>query len=138
MKSFRAIEKISARTKKSENFRGKFVNLTLGSGAIAFILESEKTANKDAPRILGSVGQAYSKAHNLCRGYGDVNHQMIETNASELMEKGLMLAKVTWELFLRNMEWTNETASHIFTHQVSRSHQEKIFSLLKHKLYAQL
>ena len=54
----------------------------------------------------------------------------METNTEKLMLKGLALLQVSWEFFKKEMEWTNDTADHFLTHQISLSHHHKCFKLL--------
>ena len=54
--------------------------------------------------LLGGIGQVVSSGHNLCRGYGDINHLYMETNTEKLMLKGLALLQVSWEFFKKEMD----------------------------------
>ena len=116
-----------------ELFRQRLVNLTLGSAAVACTLvhSSSVTAPEvSSRRLLGGLAQADSSAHGLCVGQGDLQYQSMETHTAELLREGLKLAQHSWKLFLEHLGWQKHTAEHIFTHQVSRSHQEKLLSLL--------
>lgn len=114
---------------EAEHFRKRVVNLTLGSGAIAMVLTARKHS-KTGHRLLGGAGRAHTESHNLCRGYGDVYHLSMETDPVPLMRDGLMLAHATWPMVLDTLKWDHGTPTHVFTHQVSRSHQDKILEIL--------
>ncbi|MBC61130.1 MAG: 3-oxoacyl-ACP synthase III [Zetaproteobacteria bacterium] len=110
-------------------FRKSLASLTLGSGATAFLLSRKKQFNTK-PLILGGTGMTDSSGHALCKGNGNVNQLQMETDTTGLMKQGLALTASSWEKFKKEMEWDNDTPSHILTHQISRSHHEKCFSLL--------
>jgi 3-oxoacyl-[acyl-carrier-protein] synthase-3 len=113
-----------------ELYRKCLANLTLGSGAVACILTTPDLAPRGGV-FLGGVGQTYSAGHDLCKGYGDVQHHlMMETQTTELMRHGLVLAHITWELFCRDMEWAYDTPAHILTHQISLTHHQRFFQML--------
>ena len=54
----------------------------------------------------------------------------MRTDTANLMRHGLALSQVSWEIFKRRFEWTNETPDHIITHQVSSTHQKKVLEAL--------
>ena len=111
-------------------FRNGIASLTLGSASVAYLL-GRADAHPDACRLLGGVFQADSRSHDLCRGYGtyDQGFQM-ETDTYNLMKNGLVLSQVTWELFKNELGWTNATADHYITHQISKAHHTKVFQAL--------
>lgn len=109
--------------------RKHLANLTLGSGAVAFVLQ-HKDVSQRQHSFLGGIAQTDNKSHHLCKGHGDLYHQSMETDTLQLMKKGLIISQVTWELFKNHLGWRDETPDHIFNHQVSRSHQAKVFSML--------
>lgn len=112
-------------------FRNTLASLTLGSAAVAYLLQHRDDA-PDGHRLVGGIVQADSSAHDLCKGSGtrDDGFQM-ETDTQLLMKHGLLLSQVSWELFKSEMDWSNATPDHIITHQISLAHQQKVFELLK-------
>ena len=105
-------------------------SLTLGSAALACVLCSADQA-KFGHTLLGGLSQADSEAHDVCQGYGDINHQSMVTDTARMMERGLALSQVTWEFFKKDLAWENDTADHIFHHQVSRSHSQRAYEILQ-------
>ncbi|MDD9950705.1 MAG: 3-oxoacyl-ACP synthase III [Zetaproteobacteria bacterium] len=105
-------------------------SMTLGSGAVAFILTNEELAPYGA-RLLGATTQTDSKHHHLCEGNGNIYHQQMKTDTRMLLKQGLILSQVTWELFKREFGFKNSDFKHLFSHQVSKSHQQKVFECLK-------
>jgi len=99
--------------------RKSLASLTLGSGAVAFVLR-HKDKTKTTHRLLGGVTLSDCESHAVCCGNGDIHHQRMETDTQELLRKGLILSAKTWDLFKRRLNWTNETPDHVFNHQVSR------------------
>lgn len=118
--------------KPSEStFRNALASLTLGSAAVAYLLEPTSSAGNQKPKLLGGIYQADSSAHNLCRGTG--SHEqgfMMQTDTYQLMKSGLALSKISWELCKRELDWENETPDHFITHQISLAHQKKVFETL--------
>lgn len=116
--------------KDEEMFRNSLASLTLGSAAVAFVM-THKDISKNQHKLIGGVGQCDSSGHNLCIGNGDTRALSMQTDTVNLMKKGLILSQITWELFKRKIEWDNTTPDHILTHQISQSHHNKCFELLK-------
>ena len=46
------------------------------------------------------------------------------------MKYGIELTGVTWELFKREMNWTDESVDQFATHQISIQHQVKVYEAL--------
>lgn len=113
-----------------DNIRNNLASMTLGSGAVAFILR-RKEHFPSGHSILGGIAQNDSSGHHYCEGQGDIYHQRMKTDTSKMMSKGLILSQITWELFKQELSWDNETPAHILNHQVSLAHQQKAFELLK-------
>ena len=110
-------------------FRKYLASLTLGSAGVAMVL-TQKNLSKTGHQISGGITQTDSSGHQLCQGRGDVNSLEMETDTANLMRQGLTLSKTTWELFKSHLEWNNETADHVITHQISKNHQKKCLNLL--------
>lgn len=111
------------------NIRESLASLTLGSGAVAFVLQ-HKDLSRSQHYLLGGVSQTDNEAYDLCEGHASCYHQTMVTDTSRLMKSGLALSQITWEFFKKHMDWDETTPDYIFNHQVSRSHQSKVFNLL--------
>ncbi len=106
-----------------------FANLTIGSGAVAFVI-SKKDLAPNAPQIIGAGAMSKSEASKLCQGDGNPNALMMETDSEELMHQGLELAKETWEKTKRILSWENNTPDWIIGHQVGVAHEKLIMESL--------
>lgn len=113
----------------ADTLRKSLASLTLGSGAVAYVL-THSDHSQSPHRLLGGVAQVDSTGHALCQGHGDIFHQRMETDTAGLLAQGLTLTVATWELFKRELGWDNQTAQHVFNHQISRTHQTKSFTLM--------
>lgn len=112
------------------NFEHSIASMTLGSGAVAFVLTNDNIC-PHGHHLIGATAQADSKNHHLCEGNGNIHHQQMKTDTRMLLKQGLILSQVTWELFKREFNFQNDDFKHLFSHQVSKSHQEKVFECLK-------
>lgn len=112
-----------------EFLRSKIANFTLGSGAMACVLTSRELASK-SHRLLGGIFQADSTASEYCMASGDNQNQMMHTNTKELMRSGIELTCMTWELFKRELDWTDASVDQFATHQISIQHQVKVYEAL--------
>ncbi len=115
--------------KTEEAFRSSLASLTLGSGAVAMLLGHSSDSTKNH-RLLGGISQIASEHHNLCQGQGDYRNPLMKTDSARLFKEGVSLSIKTWKNFLQTMRQTSEAFSHIFTHQVSLAHHERIFKEL--------
>lgn len=109
-----------------ENFRNALASLTLGSGAVAMLLTHKKISKKQH-KLLNAVSEIASEYHHLCFGEGDYRSPLMKTDSLQLLEKGVELSERAWGIFLKELSFSSESFDHIFTHQVSLVHQEKIF-----------
>ncbi|MCB9229632.1 MAG: 3-oxoacyl-ACP synthase III [Deltaproteobacteria bacterium] len=110
-------------------FRRYLANLTLGSAAVAFIMRHREDS-KNGHHLLGGACQTDNDSWSLCEGNGNLYHQHMETDTAALMKKGLILSRTCWELFRKNLAWEDSTPDLIFNHQVSLTHQDKVFRTL--------
>jgi 3-oxoacyl-[acyl-carrier-protein] synthase-3 len=79
---------------------------------------------------------ADSAAHKLCAGgpeadrFGDHRPRM-ETDSEALLHAGVALAKRTWARTRQVLNWTNESVTRVFTHQVGRQHRTRLMEELE-------
>ncbi|MCK5883859.1 MAG: 3-oxoacyl-ACP synthase III [Bacteriovoracaceae bacterium] len=106
-----------------------FANLTIGSGAVAFLV-TRKDLAPDSPQILGGGSMSKSEASKLCCGDGNPNSLMMETDSEELMHQGLGLAKDTWDKTKKILSWENDTPDWVIGHQVGVAHEKLIMEAL--------
>jgi 3-oxoacyl-[acyl-carrier-protein] synthase-3 len=101
-----------------------FANFTIGSAAVAFILSK---LGPDYPKLLGGSSLVDSSASHLCKGSGDINSLMMETDSEKLMEKGIALAANNWDKtqnIIGKVDW-------VLTHQVGLAHEKALRENLK-------
>jgi 3-oxoacyl-[acyl-carrier-protein] synthase III len=110
-------------------FTQALASLTLGSGAVAYVLQHSSLA-KSGHRLLGSVVESDSSGAQLCLGDGTIREMRMRTDTRGLLRKGLALSASAWERFKSVMEWLPTSPMHVITHQVSRTHQRKVFEIL--------
>ncbi len=124
-----AVESTIARLLKPESdyksFRNQFATLTLGSGSAAMVL-GRTTGAAGEHRLIGTVSQAATEYHHLCRGQVDY----METDTKQLLFAGLELAQQTWELAKSELGWSADVLDELCMHQVSKVHTEQLGALL--------
>jgi 3-oxoacyl-[acyl-carrier-protein] synthase-3 len=104
-------------------------NLTIGSAAVAYTI-SHKDCVTGGHLLLGGASMVDSSANVLCRGGGNTESLMMETDSEELMKSGVALAEKTWEETKRVLKWSNDDVDCFVGHQVGVAHE----TLLKHIL----
>ncbi len=105
-----------------------FASLTIGSAAVAVLLV-HSSLSKQRHRLLGGISRADTRHNHLCRGTEDTGmglraQPLMETDAETLMQEGIRLGAETWDLFKKEMGWTNETINRSFCHQVGSLHRK--------------
>jgi 3-oxoacyl-[acyl-carrier-protein] synthase-3 len=105
-------------------------NLTIGSAGLAWLIGSTASA-PHAPRIIGGVGQTDSSANHLCRGDGDAQGLMMQTDSEALLEHGIRLAKNNWKAFCDDLELENEQIDYVVGHQVGSAHERMVLGALE-------
>lgn len=116
-------ELISNNSISRKDIKKYIANLTIGSAATAILL-THKSKNPNAPRILGGAFQTDSSANHLCRGDGNTQELIMETNSEELLKYGIDLAKKTWLKTCEELKWTNQSVQLVLTHQVGVAHEK--------------
>jgi len=111
-----------------------FASLTIGSGAVAFILSNNKLS-KNAPTLLAASSLAATEYNDLCRGNADKGmfdgaDTIMNTDSELLLKYGIETAGQTWEKFKQETKWNNNTPDCICTHQVGAAHKKLLFDTL--------
>lgn len=104
-----------------KNIKKYIANLTIGSAAVAYTLSHKDFA--DGPKLVGGISMADTSANVLCQGGGDTQALMMETDSEELMKKGVVLAKETWERTKAELGWSNSDVDWAIGHQVGKAHE---------------
>lgn len=105
-------------------------NLTIGAAAVAYTVSHKDYVN-NGHLLLGGASLVDSSANVLCRGGGDTESLMMETDSEELMKAGVALAEKTWEETKRELGWTNEDVDCFVGHQVGVAHETLLKQILK-------
>jgi 3-oxoacyl-[acyl-carrier-protein] synthase-3 len=111
-----------------------FASLTIGSGSVAAVL-TRRDPEVHKPRLLGGAYRQATEHNALCRSHPDQGfaggaHPLMETQAEQVLEHGCTLAESTWAAFREQMDWTPETPTHYFCHQVGSSYRKTLFERL--------
>jgi 3-oxoacyl-[acyl-carrier-protein] synthase III len=78
---------------------------------------------KHMASLLGGVFNTDSNANHLCRGDGNSNELMMETDSEELLKFGINLGKSTFNDFLHEFQITQKNISLALMHQVGSAHE---------------
>ena len=111
-----------------------FASLTIGSGAVGLVMSKKKREIR-RPALLGAAYLADSRHNRLCRGnadrgMADNDDTLMNTDAEELMKRGVDVARLTWEKFKAESGWRNDTPDCVCTHQVGAAHRKLLFDTL--------
>ncbi len=112
-----------------QELKKAFASLTIGSGAVGFVMAHE-SVSRTAHRLLGGVIRAASEHNHLCRGSADTGFgpdaaMNMDTDAETLLDKGCALAAETWGAFKTAMNWSSDTIDRVFCHQVGEAHRDR-------------
>lgn len=108
-----------------------FANLTIGAGAVAWLLSHADEAPADALSLVGGVVGTDSGANELCQGDRAAGAELeMLTEAEALLEAGLDLASGTWQRFQEHLGWSGQDLDRVIGHQVGRAHQRQLLERL--------
>lgn len=108
-----------------------FANLTIGAGAVAWVVTRADRAPAGALRLRGGVVETDSSANKLCQGdtAGGYELEML-TEAEALLAAGLEVADRAWHRFQTHLGWDRQALGRFVCHQVGRSHQRQLIDRL--------
>lgn len=98
-------------------------NLTIGSAATALIISSKENHPKGL-EVLGGAFLSDTSANHLCRGDGNPNGLMMETDSEELLKYGIKLGRNNYLKFLENLNLKASDLDLVLTHQVGVAHEK--------------
>lgn len=108
-----------------------FANLTIGAGAVAYVVTHADDALSSAPRLRGGVVETDSAASRLCQGDSAAGGELeMLTEAEELLEAGLKVAARGWARFQQHLGWSAQDIDRVVCHQVGRVHQRRLLETL--------
>jgi 3-oxoacyl-[acyl-carrier-protein] synthase-3 len=111
-------------------FKPAFASLTIGSGAIALVMEvaGEKETR---PRLVHGCWRANTAHSDLCHGNQQGgNMTLMQTNSEELLYRGVETAFLTWQVFTGRQGWSEGEIDRFFCHQVGSAHAKLLFERL--------
>lgn len=115
------------------SFKMHFASLTIGSGAAAVLL-THADRSRTGHRFLGGAVRTDSRANELCQedtqAAPSETGPLMATDSEALLHAGIALANQTWQATKAELGWDNDTANHIFTHQVGAAHRRLLFETL--------
>jgi 3-oxoacyl-[acyl-carrier-protein] synthase-3 len=115
-----------------QSVKSYFANLTIGSAATALILTRAERA-PSAPKLVGAISRTDSSANRLCRGGGDMQGLMMQTDSEALLKSGVALARETWQSFASEFEISGQDIDWVIGHQVGRVHEDALLSAIELK-----
>ncbi len=109
--------------------------LTLGAGAVAYVLCHKSIASKGAHKVLGGVTKSATQFHDLCNGNGDYFLTMPEgefnpvmtTESQKLIAAAASLGGRAWTQASEVLGWSRDDIDHIFCHQVGKQVNEAFY-----------
>lgn len=108
-----------------------FANLTIGAGAVAYILCHQSKAQEECPKILNAVVETDTSHSELCEGDSSAEDGLeMQTNSEELLIAGINVAERAWAKFKAETLWDESTPDNIICHQVGRAHKRQLYSAL--------
>lgn len=122
----------STETLTRKSIKPFFANLTIGSSGVAMVVSAKKEEAKF--QILGGSLLTDSSASSLCQGDGNTASLMMQTDSEALLHAGIALAQGCHENFLRELDISRESFSHIITHQVGVAHRNLLYEKLQLEL----
>jgi acyl-CoA:acyl-CoA alkyltransferase len=108
-----------AKSDSLEVLQEQLAGLTLGSGAVAILLQHLDDVPV-AHRLVGGAHRSTSSAWPLCKGNADPESSWMQTDSSTLLAAGTQNSLNAWEPFLNTVGWRREEIDLIAPHQVSR------------------
>lgn len=117
-----------------ERYRLGLATMTGGSGAVAIVL-AHADFSDSGHRLLAAAAQSAAKHHRICRWgpsqglLGETTNVMI-TDASAVLQHGLVLGRQTWARFLKTTGWRVEDVDRVICHQVGAGHRREVLAAL--------
>lgn len=122
---------LSADTLTRKTIKPLFASLTIGSGAVALVME-DRRINDTGHYLVGGACQANTSQNDLCQGGQNAEQgTLMSTDSEVLLEKGVETAEQCWENFLATLNWKKDSIDRFFCHQVGKAHAQLLFNTLK-------
>jgi len=122
---------LSAEYLTRKSIKPLFASLTIGSGAVALVME-DRRLNDTGHYLIGGASEANTTHNDLCQGGQNAEQgTLMSTDSEVLLEKGVETAARCWDKFLVSLDWRKNDIARFFCHQVGRAHAQLLFSTLE-------
>lgn len=113
-----------------ERYRLGLATMTGGSGAVAVLLTSADFSATEH-RVVAGAALSATEHHRICRwgpasGLLGQNTNVMETDASSVLEHGVPLGRATWDRLLSNAKWRGDEIDRVICHQVGAANRRDI------------
>jgi len=117
-----------------ERYRLGLATMTGGSGAVAVVLTQAGFSDSEH-RLVAAAAQSAPQHHRICRwgptrGLLGETPNVMDTDASAVLEHGVELGRRTWARFLETTGWRTEDVDRVICHQVGSGHRREVLSTL--------
>jgi acyl-CoA:acyl-CoA alkyltransferase len=117
-----------------DRLRLSLATLTGGSGAVAVVLTHLGSSFSER-RLVGGAALAAPEHHRICRwgpseGLLGETTNVMETDASLVLNHGVTLGKATWDRFLGATAWRPTDVDKVVCHQVGAPHRDEVLRAL--------
>ncbi|MFO0597026.1 MAG: 3-oxoacyl-ACP synthase III [Myxococcaceae bacterium] len=129
----RSIERLNGEP-TLERYRLGLATMTGGSGAAAVLLTAADYSGTEH-RLVSGAALSAPQHHRLCR-WGPVkgllgeSANVMDTDATGVLEHGVELGRATWDRFLSNSGWRADDVDRVIAHQVGAGHRREVLSTL--------
>lgn len=128
-----SIERLNAEP-THERYRLGLATLTGGSGAVAVLLTRVGFGDSER-RLLAGAALAAPEHHRICRwgpsrGLLGERPNVMDTDASQVLEHGVTLGRRTWERFTSTTGWQASDVDRVICHQVGAGHRREVLGTL--------
>ena len=117
-----------------ERYRLGLATLTGGSGAAAVVL-THADASDAGRRLVAAAALAAPEHHRICRwgppkGLLGESANVMDTDASQVLEHGVVLGQRTWARLLEVTGWRTADVDRVICHQVGSGHRREVLDAL--------
>ena len=117
-----------------DRYRLGLATLTGGSGAAAVVLTDVDSSFADR-RLVAGAALAAPEFHRICRwgpsqGLLGETPNVMDTDASAVLEHGVALGRATWDALLSATGWRPGDVDRVICHQVGAPHRKEVLAAL--------
>jgi len=117
-----------------DRYRLGLATLTGGSGAVAVVLTAAEASFSERRLIAASL-LAAPEHHAICRwgpskGLLGETPNIMDTDASSVLEHGINLGRATWEGLLEATGWRSGDVDRVICHQVGSAHRREVLAAI--------